>query len=183
MRAQHPEKGPPPPVAGAVFLRLDDAALIAQCEVDTYRSSGPGGQKRNKTSSAVRLRHQPTGLIVTATEERSQHLNRLRAIRRMREAIALNVRAPIDLLSYQLRREVTDVLRSSGLVVGSRDPRYYVALSEILDVLLSAGMRVSIAAEALGLSTAQLVKLLEDDPKVWQKVNELRAAVGAKPLR
>lgn len=58
-----------------------------------------------------------------------------------------------------------------------------MALSEILDVLLSAGMRVSIAAEALGLSTAQLVKLLEDDPKAWQKVNELRAAVGAKPLR
>lgn len=183
MRAQHEEKGPPSPIAGAVFLRVDDAGLIAQCEVDTYRSSGPGGQKRNKTSSAVRLRHQPTGLIVTATEERSQHLNRLRAIRRMREAIALNVRAPIDLLAYQLRQEVADVLRPTGLTVGARDPRYYVALSEILDVFVSAGMRVSVAAVALGLSTAQLVKLLEDDPKAWQKANELRVAIGAKPLR
>lgn len=183
MRTQHDGKEPLPPAAGAVFLRLDDAGLIAQCEVDTYRSSGPGGQKRNKTSSAVRLRHQPTGLIVTATEERSQHLNRLRALRRMREAIALNVRAPIDLPSYQLRPEVADVLRPTGLIVGARDPRYHVALSEILDVLLSAGMKVSVAAEVLGMSTAQLVKLLEDDPKAWQKVNELRAALGAKPLR
>jgi len=55
---------------------LTDERLLAQCEVDTYRASGPGGQKRNKTSSAVRLRHPPTGLIVIAEESRSQHENR-----------------------------------------------------------------------------------------------------------
>src|SRR5436309_13708526 len=71
---------------------LTDAQLLAQCDVDTYRASGPGGQKRNKTSSAVRLRHGPTGLLVIAEESRSQHENRARALRRLREALYLKLR-------------------------------------------------------------------------------------------
>lgn len=43
---------------------------------DTYRASGNGGQHRNKTDSAVRLTYLPTGMMVTATEDRSQHVNR-----------------------------------------------------------------------------------------------------------
>ena len=61
------------------WTNLTDEQLLAQCEVDTYRASGPGGQKRNKTSSAVRLRHPGSGLIVIAEESRSQHENRGRA--------------------------------------------------------------------------------------------------------
>src|SRR5256885_7886786 len=76
----------------ATWANLTDTQLLAQCEVDTYRASGPGGQKRNKTSSAVRLRHPPTGLIVIAEESRSQHENRARALRRMRQALFLEVR-------------------------------------------------------------------------------------------
>ena len=74
------------------WLTQSDDQLLAQCEVDTYRASGPGGQKRNKTSSAVRIRHLPTGLIVTAVESRSQHENRAKALRRLREAIAMTQR-------------------------------------------------------------------------------------------
>src|SRR5437762_11173219 len=71
---------------------LNDAQLLAQCGVDTYRASGPGGQKRNKTSSAVRIRHLPSGLIVIAEESRSQHENRARALRRLRQALYLKWR-------------------------------------------------------------------------------------------
>ena len=42
------------------WLALDDAALLADCDVHIYKASGPGGQHRNKVSSAVRLRHRPT---------------------------------------------------------------------------------------------------------------------------
>src|SRR4051794_41766574 len=68
------------------WTALTDAQLLAQCAVDTYRASGPGGQKRNKTSSAVRLRHLPSGLAVIAEESRSQHENRARALRRPPQA-------------------------------------------------------------------------------------------------
>ena len=64
----------------SAWTNLSDAQLLDQSEVDTYRASGPGGQKRNKTSSAVRLRHLPSGLIVIAEESRSQHENRERAL-------------------------------------------------------------------------------------------------------
>ncbi len=62
-------------------------ALLAECEVTPYRSSGPGGQKKNKTESAVRIRHIPTGIVRIATESRSQSANKLRALERIREAI------------------------------------------------------------------------------------------------
>src|SRR4029079_11252581 len=74
------------------WTSLSDPQLLAQCAVDTYRASGPGGQKRNKTSSAVRLRHLPSGLLVIAEESRSQHENRARALRRLRQALYLKVR-------------------------------------------------------------------------------------------
>src|SRR5437660_90126 len=79
------------------WTSLTDAQLLEQCAVDTYRASGPGGQKRNKTSSAVRLRHGPSGLIVIAEESRSQHENRVRALRRLREALYLKLREELSL--------------------------------------------------------------------------------------
>ena len=78
---------PTPPLPRTHWAAFTDAQLLAQCEVDTYRASGPGGQKRNKTSSAVRLRHPPTGLIVIAEESRSQHENKAKCQQRLRRAL------------------------------------------------------------------------------------------------
>ena len=75
------------------WTALSDEQLLAQCDVDTYRASGPGGQKRNKTSSAVRLRHPPSGLLVIAEESRSQHENKAKALRRLRQAFFLKLRS------------------------------------------------------------------------------------------
>src|SRR6516162_11593337 len=74
------------------WTNLTDAQLLDQCEVDTYRASGPGGQKRNKTSSAVRIRHPSSGLIVIAEESRSQHENKAKALKRLRHAFYLKLR-------------------------------------------------------------------------------------------
>lgn len=69
-------------------------ALLAECEVTPYRSSGPGGQKKNKTESSVRIRHLPTGIVRIATESRSQSANKLRALERIHEALEKRSRRP-----------------------------------------------------------------------------------------
>ena len=85
-RASHQSSQISSATGRASWTVLDDDQLLAQCEVDTYRASGPGGQKRNKTSSAVRLRHSPSGLIVIAEESRSQHENKAKALKRLQRA-------------------------------------------------------------------------------------------------
>lgn len=78
-----------------IVLPETDEELLRECEVDTFRSSGPGGQHVNKTESAVRLRHVPSGIVVTSQQERSQHRNKSLCLRKLRARIEkLNYRAP-----------------------------------------------------------------------------------------
>ncbi len=78
-----------------ISLPETDEQLLEECEVQTYRSSGKGGQHVNKTESAVRLIHIPSGITVTCQEERSQHLNRKRCIEKLRAKVKkVNYRPP-----------------------------------------------------------------------------------------
>src|SRR5688572_20001702 len=71
-----------------IKLPESDEDLLRECEVQTFRSSGPGGQHVNKTESAVRLRHLPSGVVVTSRQERSQHRNKALCLHRLRRKIA-----------------------------------------------------------------------------------------------
>ncbi len=62
---------------------LDRCSLERDCEVEFFKSGGPGGQHRNKRITGVRLRHQPTGVVVSATERRSRQRNLDVAFERM----------------------------------------------------------------------------------------------------
>jgi protein subunit release factor A len=80
------------PASTSLRPELDDDAVRRDCRWEAFRGPGPGGQKRNKTSSAVRVTHVPSGLSALAGESRSQARNRAKALERLTHRMAVGLR-------------------------------------------------------------------------------------------
>uniref|UniRef100_A0A0E0JRZ3 Prokaryotic-type class I peptide chain release factors domain-containing protein n=1 Tax=Oryza punctata TaxID=4537 RepID=A0A0E0JRZ3_ORYPU len=173
------------------YLGMSDDELMGQCEMGTFKASGPGGQHRNKRESAVRLRHRPTGIVAQAVEDRSQHMNRASALSRLRTLIALRVRKPINLEDYTPPVELLQILplkstirgKDVGPQIGPNNSKFAPGMQALLDLLFAVEGSVSEAAKLLGLSTGAVSRLILSDDSLRAAANELRAAKGLKPLK
>jgi ribosome-associated protein len=91
-----------------IKLPESDEDLLRECEVDTFRSSGPGGQHVNKTESAVRLKHVPSGVVVSSQQERSQHRNKVLCLQKLRSRVALLNHRPKKRVPTRISRGVKE---------------------------------------------------------------------------
>lgn len=158
------------------LLALEDDALLRHCRQETYRASGPGGQHRNKTDSAVRLTVTDSEIVASCADHRSQHRNRAEALRRLRIVLALELRRPITVgtLSEQW---------SGSWSLGRKDRRYAGFLAHVLDILAHYKWAIGISAAAMGISTGKLIRALANDPQLWNAVNKERVKLGLVNLR
>ncbi len=159
------------------ILLAEDDVLARRCRFEAFRGSGPGGQKRNKTSSKIRVVHPLSGLSAEAGEQREQSRNRAVALRRLRIEAALQMRLPAD----AARTALHDL--PGWADVSPRGLTFPQIAARVLDVMESAGWVVREAADQLKISTGQLSKWLTADPAVHAHVNQNRQKLGLKPLR
>ena len=155
--------------------------LLRDCETRHERRRGPGGQHRNKTESAVVIRHLPTGIEGQAAERRSQFDNHRNAVKRLRMNLALGVRS-----EARANAAPTELWRTrccnGRIMINSEHDDFPAILAEALDVLKSRNAHVPGSAEQLSCSSSQLIKLLKKEPRAFLWLNEERRYHGLPTL-
>ena len=139
-----------PDIEDDIEVNLD----MSEVRVDTYRSSGAGGQHVNKTDSAVRLTHEPTGIVVQCQNQRSQHKNREMAIRQLKAKLyemeelrrkeqSRNIEESKDDIGWgsQIRSYVLDSSRIKDLRTGAETSNTGAVLDGKLDPFIEASLK------------------------------------------
>lgn len=180
----------PDSVACARWLALSPAALLARCAQSPYQGPGPGGQKRNRVYSGVRLSHGESGLAAESSESREARRNVDLALHRLRLALALAA-APVD-ASGAVDTGADPAMAAEAFALASAGfraacnpshadyPRF--ACAALLS-LSARGGRLSDSAAALGCTASALTRFLRADKAVWARANALRKAHGLHPLK
>ncbi|MEO0474544.1 MAG: peptide chain release factor-like protein [Planctomycetota bacterium] len=161
---------------------LDTEVLLKDCVVTSGRSSGPGGQNRNKVETAIRITHEPTGIVASATERRHKQQNKQQALFRLRVKLAVQFREPVDPAAEPSACWLSRV-KSRKLMINPLHEDFPKLLAEALDRVAMMQHDVSVAAEVLGVSASQLLKLIKQEPEALEIVNQARQHLGLHALR
>jgi hypothetical protein len=157
------------------ILALDEQSLARQCKFEAYKSGGPGGQKRNKTSSGVRWTHLPTGISAHSNDFRTQAENRVRALHRLRFKLATDVRTPVAVAGYEPPGWLTEARIQGKLTTNTKNPIYARLAAHALDVFAAVDGRLADAAALLGISNSNLVHLFKAEHTVWATAARIRS--------
>lgn len=114
-----------------IILPDSDEELLKLCKVETFRSSGSGGQHVNTTDSAVRLTLKSHGISVKSQQERSQHLNKLICLAKLREKVeSLNYKAPLRIATRVSRKQKEERFKKKQLHGQKKKLRKHIRVSD-----------------------------------------------------
>lgn len=175
---------------------LAPAMLLNQCQMSQLRRTGPGGQHRNKTSTAISWMHKPTGIRAEASESREQSVNRQTAFGRLRLQLAICIRTkqsgdprfPILSgcihdneaagLEYAIRKAWSD----RNLKISAKHKDFPSVVALVLDDLYLAGGQPSLVGPLWNTSTTSIVALVSSCHQCLSEVNRWRRHHDRKPL-
>ena len=153
------------------LVELSDEKLLEQCGVKRTRGSGPGGQHRNKVETAIVITHLETGITGEASEKRSQDENKIVAIKRLRQNLAIQIRSRRN---EKLGKVAFKRIQSKKISVNTNHADFPILLAEALDRLYENEFDISSAAETLRCTNSQLLKFLKQLPAAFEYFNEQR---------
>ncbi len=169
--------------AGPHPAAIPGEMLLKQCTTVKGRTSGPGGQHRNKVETKVTLTHTPTGVAAHAGERRSAMENKRVALFRLRLALAMQVRCAVPAGEARSALWLSRCTAEGRIACNPRHEDYPALLAEALDMIAAAKFEPDSAAIRLGCSTSQLIKLVKHHPPALESWNRARAARGKHELK
>lgn len=189
-----------------------DELLLRDCSITQSRSSGPGGQHRNKVSTQVTVTHEPTGVQATAGERRSAVDNKREALRRLRLKLASEHRVGVpdgeigsELWKSRVQKPKRKpkqktpkdpVFEELGITLRPAEPEaptgrivcsvkhhdYPSLLAEAMDAIAASDWDIKPAAIRLGVSPTQLVKFVKEHTPAWGRLHTEREQRGLHKL-
>jgi hypothetical protein len=162
---------------------LDDETLLKDVIFDFGRSSGPGGQHRNRKATACTATHMPTDISGEASERRRQSENRKMSISRLRRALAIRLRRDISLEQFVSTPLWEERRSGNQLAINPKHRDYPCILAEALDVAFASEFDMRIAADTSQISSTQLLKIITHEPAAFVWLNEQRKERGLSALK
>ena len=160
-----------------------DDQLLKQCEIGFGRTSGPGGQHRNKVETAVFIKHLPTGVEASASERRKQFENRVMALKRLRLKLATNIRNAVHPQRHKPSELWVSRRQGPQMSVNPQHRDYPALLAEAMDVIWARKFDVAGAAGVLGITMSQLAKLVRHEKHAFTLLNQGRTDRGLPALK
>ena len=152
------------------FLKKDEEHFLRDCKIVHFKSTGKGGQKKNKTSSAIRLIHNPTNLFVESSVNRQQIINKIDAIRKLRLKIALS-----------LVNKANTWQGTYGLNYKNWD--FPIMIGIIIDAFHFKNFSIKETSLFLGISQNILLKNISKNKELWDFINQEREKRTLKRLK
>ncbi len=160
------------------LLQLPPETLQKQCKLTYFQASGPGGQKRNRKLSAVRLTHNETGLSVTASEYRETARNLADAVQKLRIQLVLS----LDL--EEAKETSTDTpLSKFRATANENHPDFPGSLLEAYHKFYLNEGGIGETAKYLKVSSSALIKFFKKDKNTWRHIQDIRQQFGHYPLK